>query len=114
MSRNLAWSKEEIILALDLYFNPQRGTISSTNTKFIELSALLNQLKATTKINDEEKFRNPNGVCLKLSNFLAIDPKYEGKGMRSYSKLDFELFEKYSKNLSLLKSKATEIRKKIK
>ena len=41
------------------------------------------------------KFRNPNGVSLKLSNFLALDPNYSGKGMESYSKLDQEVFEEF-------------------
>jgi 5-methylcytosine-specific restriction protein A len=114
MSRNLPWSKEEIILALDLYFNPHRGSITSTNPNVIELSRKLNKLRATAQVNDEEKFRNPNGVSLKLSNFLAIDPKYAGEGMSSYSKLDAELFEKYSKNFSLLRDEVVKIKNSIK
>ncbi len=65
-------------------------------------------------MNDEEKFRNPNGVCLKLSNFLAIDPNYAGEGMSRYSKLDLELFNKYANNLQLLKKEASMIRSRIK
>src|SRR5688572_2063996 len=107
MARNLPWSKEEIVLALDLYFNPSRGSITATNPNVIELSRQLNKLRASPQINDEEKFRNPNGVSLKLSNFLAIDPNYPGEGMSSYSKLDAELFNKYSNNLDLLKSDAS-------
>lgn len=113
MPRNLPWSKEEIVLALELYFSPHRGSISSTNPNVIELSKQLNKLKKTSQVNDEEKFRNPNGVCLKLSNFLAIDPNHSGSGMSSYSKLDAELFEKYSKNIILLKEEAAKIRKQI-
>lgn len=114
MARNLPWSKEEIILALDLYFDSNRGAISTTNPNVIKLSGQLNKLRATEQVNDEEKFRNPNGVCLKLSNFLAIDPKHDGKGMTSYSKLDAELFEKFSTNLSLLKEEATKIKNSLK
>lgn len=108
--RNPKWHKDEIILALELYFNPNRGTITSTNPKIIELSKTLNKLKLAVKRNDERKFRNPNGVSLKLSNFLAIDPKYPGDGMKAYSKLDFELFEKYRNNLELLREEALKIK----
>lgn len=114
MSKNLPWSKEEIILALDLYFNPHRGAVSSTNPNVIALSKVLNKLRATSQVNDEEKFRNPNGVSLKLSNFLALDPTYTGKGMSSYSKLDAELFRRYSNNLTLLQEDVLKIKKNIK
>jgi len=112
--RNPKWHRDEIILALDLYFNPNRGTITSTNPKIIELSEKINKLKIPVNRNDEKKFRNPNGVSLKLSNFLALDPKYQGAGMKSYSKLDAELFEKYSTNLSLLQKDALKIKAEIK
>lgn len=114
MPKNLPWSKEEIVLALDLYFDPHRGPIDKQNPKIIELSALLNRLRATPQINDEEKFRNPNGVGLKLSNFLALDPSYKGKGMQSYSKLDAALFDKYSNNIPLLKEDALKIKRALK
>jgi hypothetical protein len=50
MSRNLPWSKEEIILALDLYFNPHRGAISTTNPNLSEVSRELNKLRATSQV----------------------------------------------------------------
>ncbi len=93
--RNPKWHKDEIILALNLYFDKNRGSIDAKNEKIIALSMTLNKLPLAIERNDESKFRNVNGVCLKLSNFLAIDPTYNGTGMLSYSKLDKELFDKY-------------------
>ena len=86
--RNPKWHRDEIILALDLYSRLEPGHISSTNPEIQELSAILNGLPIHEVRPDEAKFRNPNGVSLKLSNFLAIDPTYKGKGMQSFSKLD--------------------------
>ncbi len=109
--RNPKWHRDEIILALDLYFDKDRGTISNTNAKIIELSKILNLLPIFEDKPDEVKFRNENGVCLKLSNFLAIDPNYAGKGMTGGSKLDEELFFEYKDKLHELNNIATEIKK---
>jgi 5-methylcytosine-specific restriction protein A len=109
--RNPKWHRDEIILALDLYFSGQRGSIDDKNPKIIELSKVLNELPLFTNRPDEEKFRNPNGVTLKLSNFLAFDPDYKGKGMTGGSRLDEEVFKEFYQDRNRLKSIAAEIRK---
>lgn len=111
--RNPKWHREEIILALDLYFNPHRGPIDKNNPSIIELSSILNCLLLVDVKPDEEKFRNPNGVSLKLSNFLALDPQYQGKGMDSYSKLDRELFDEFVNDRIRLRAEAAEIKARI-
>jgi 5-methylcytosine-specific restriction protein A len=108
--RNPKWHKDEIILALDLYFDKDRGSIDKNNPKIIELSATLNQLPLFTERPDAARFRNPNGVTLKLSNFLAIDPNYTGRGMESYSKLDAAVFEEFRKDTKKLHAIANEIK----
>ncbi len=108
--RNPKWHRDEIILALDLYFSQERGSIDKKNPKIIELSKTLNDLPLFPDRPDEEKFRNTNGVSLKLSNFLAFDPKYKGKGMTSGSKLDEEVFKEFRYQKERLHSIANEIR----
>lgn len=93
--RNPKWHRDEVILALDLYYRIERNSISATNPQIIELSKLLNKLPIHRDSNTTEKFRNPNGVSLKLHNFSAIDPNYKGEGMKSYSKLDDEIFHEF-------------------
>ncbi|MCT4582036.1 MAG: HNH endonuclease [Flavobacteriales bacterium] len=112
--KNPKWQKDEIILALDLYFDLEPGQIHSRNPKIIELSEVLNKLPIHENIPDKNKFRNSNGVGLKLSNFLAIDPNYEGKGMQSYSKLDKSVFDEYHNNQAELKKTANQIKETIK
>jgi len=111
--RNPKWHRDEIILALDLYFSPNRGSVEARNPNVIQLSELLNKLPLFAIKPDEERFRNPNGVSLKLSNFLAIDPAYPGKGMHSYSKLDKEIFEEFMNDRELLRVIAEQIKKVI-
>jgi 5-methylcytosine-specific restriction protein A len=107
--KNPKWLREEILIALNLYFDPQRGQINPNNPKIIETSELLNKVNLKVSKTDTKKFRNPNGVSLKLSNFLAIDPNYLGVGMTSYSKLDEELFKKFQNNISGLKKEVQKI-----
>ncbi|HEX9509369.1 MAG TPA: HNH endonuclease [Puia sp.] len=111
--RNPKWHRDEIILALDLYFSPTRGSLDAKNPNIIELSKILNSLPLFYNKPDEEKFRNPNGVTLKLSNFLPFDPNYTGKGMTSGSKLDKEIFYEFQNKKDELRSIASEIRKVV-
>lgn len=111
--KNPKWHRDEIILALDLYFQPDRGTIEARNPNIIQLSADLNQLPIFSSRPDAERFRNPNGVGLKLSNFLAIDPQYSGKGMQAYSKLDKEVFEEFANDRQRLHTIAHQIKEVI-
>lgn len=108
--RNPKWHRDEIILALDLYFSSDRGSIDKKNFKIIELSKILNDLPLFPDRPDEEKFRNVNGVSLKLSNFLSFEPSYTGVGMKNGSKLDEEVFNEFLFQKERLKSIAAEIR----
>lgn len=108
--RNPKWHRDEIILALDLYFASDRGSIDNKNPKVIEVSNIINNLPLFPDRPDEEKFRNPNGVSLKLSNFLSIDPTYTGKGMTGGSKLDEEVFKEFFNDREKLHSIANQIK----
>lgn len=111
--RNPKWLRDEIILALDLYFDKNRGSIDKKNPRVVELSKLLNRLPLVTDRPDAERFRNANGVTLKLSNFKAVDPDYHGKGMGGGSKLDKLIFDEFRTNLNELRSLATRIRETV-
>ncbi|MFC3881042.1 HNH endonuclease [Algoriphagus namhaensis] len=111
--RNPKWHRDEIILALDLYFQLTPGQINHSNPAIIELSQVLNKLPIFQIRPDKVKFRNPNGTSLKLSNFLAIDPEYHGKGMKSFSRLDKELFIEFQNRKSELKRIANTIRSAV-
>jgi 5-methylcytosine-specific restriction enzyme A len=108
--RNPKWHRDEIILALDLFFSKDRGTIDKKNPKIIELSKMLNDLPLFTDRPDRAKFRNPNGVALKLSNFLPFDDNYKGTGMRKGSKQDKEIFFEFYRSKQRLRAIAYRIK----
>lgn len=108
---NPKWHPDEIILALDLYFSSNRGSISDTNHKFKALSSLLNSLELFYNVPEPEKFRNINAVSTKMANFQYFDERYPGKGLSGGSKLDKELFNRFVNHQDELRSIAVEIRK---
>lgn len=93
--RNPPWAKDELILALDLYFRVDVSKLSSKDPRITELSDLLNKLNVHDSSLHQEKFRNPNGVYMKLMNFLRLDPSYTGKGLDQGSKMDVLVWEEY-------------------
>lgn len=70
--RNPAWTRDELILALSLYFKLDHSDISSSNPRIIHLSEILNRLPIHHDRPNQAVFRNPNGVAMKLSNFLRL------------------------------------------
>ena len=72
--RNPTWAYDELIVTLDLYL--REGLLDDTDSRVIELSDVLNALPIHTVRPNEERFRNPNGVAMKLGNLAALDPSY--------------------------------------
>lgn len=106
--RNPTWAEEELILALDLYL--RSGLLDDTNPAVVELSHALNSLEIQAERPDADRFRNPNGVALKLANFAAIDPNYHGRGMTRHGKRDAEVWDRYASDEDALASAASAIR----
>ncbi|UVQ14060.1 hypothetical protein NXV19_12565 [Bacteroides fragilis] len=70
------WNNEELILALDLYFQIEYGQMDGRNPQVKALSEIL------TLMHESDGFsRSVNSVSLKLANFKRIDPEFKGKGM---------------------------------
>ena len=79
-TRNPAWSRDELILALDLYFFNPTSPPSKHSREVIELSRVLNRMGSTLGSGGMVDFRNPNGVYMKMMNFRRFDPEYTSGG----------------------------------
>jgi 5-methylcytosine-specific restriction protein A len=93
--RNPPWIKDELILALDLYFKVNPGHLSRQSPEVIELSDTLNRLPLQLDRSDTSRFRNPNGVYMKLCNFLRFDPDYRGSGLTHGGKLETQVWDEF-------------------
>ena len=92
--RNPTWSEEELTLALELYL--REGLLDDKHPKVVELSETLNRMAGGTDVPDPGRFRNPNGVALKLANFARFDPSYPGAGMSRGGRGDLAIWERYA------------------
>lgn len=105
----LDWTKDEHILALDVYFQHPDARNSKTHQAVIELSKLLNKLPIYAPELRDEEFRNANGVGMKLSNFKRCDPDYKGAGLKQGAKLEEEVWDEYAHDLDKLRKAAQSI-----
>jgi 5-methylcytosine-specific restriction protein A len=108
--RNPPWQRDELILALDLYFRFPPNGISQDHPEVIQLSELLNALPIHSARPDAERFRNANGVYMKLCNFLRFDPSYTGSGLSRGNRLEEEVWRDFSENRAELSRIASAIR----
>ena len=66
-TRNL-WTREELILAFNLYLKIPFGKMHSTNKDIIHLANLIG--------------RTPNSIALRLVNFASVDPVLKARGIK--------------------------------
>lgn len=103
--RNPPWSRDELILALELYLRYRGRLPGASNPEVIELSALLNRMATRLAKSDATRFRNPNGVAKKLGNFSRFDPEYTAGGRVGLwrgAKAEEEVWQTFAADLSWL------------
>lgn len=112
-SKNPPWTRDELILALDLYFRHHPNQISNSHAEVKKLSEILNALPIHRNRPDAAKFRNENGVYTKLCNFLRFDPDYPGKGLTHGNSQEKAVWEEFANDQGRLKQVASAIRQRV-
>lgn len=90
MARN-NWTREETILAFELYCRTPFGKIHSHNTEIIELSKLLE--------------RTPSAVSMKMCNLASYDPELRKRGVSGLangSKLESQIWQEFQNDWEAL------------
>lgn len=85
------WERQELIIAINLYFKIPFGKIHNRNPQIIKLAKLLN--------------RSTSAVSWKLGNFASLDPSLKARGIKgayNVSKLDKEIWIEFFNNLDSL------------
>jgi hypothetical protein len=106
------WTREEVILAMDLYVSvdalngaPIPGAGSA---EILQLSGLLQELGAYPPELRGEKYRNADGVYLKLMNLRAVQTDGQ-HGMNAYSRVDAAVWREFIDDLPRLHAEAARI-----
>lgn len=115
-SRNPAWSRDELTLALDLYVKTGGNPTAKDDAALEAVSAVLNKMHRLTGGGGSDTLRNRNGVYLKVMNFRSSDPAYlaQGKvGMQRGNRLESILWAEYNDRLADLATDAEAIRQGV-
>ena len=81
------WTREELILAINLYCKTPFGRLHQLNPEVIKLAHLLG--------------RTPGAVAYKLVNFASLDPSLQARGIKgasNASNLDKEIWKEFFNN----------------
>jgi len=89
---NPNWTRDEVILALELYHSCPGQLPGPTNDRVRELSAVLRAFPHHSDAARRESFRNPDGVAFKLQNLRSVAT---GSGLKNTSKIDREVWEEF-------------------
>lgn len=82
MTKGRLWTREELLLALNLYYKLPFGQFHQHNPRVIGLASLID--------------RTPSSVAMQLSNFASLDAYHQNRGisgLRSPGKLAQKLWE---------------------
>ncbi len=85
------WTREELILAINLYCKLPFGKLHRTNQEILKLSQLIG--------------RTASSVTYKLVNFASLDPSLKARGIKgasNASKLDKEIWHEFYNNWEIL------------
>jgi 5-methylcytosine-specific restriction protein A len=94
-TKNPPWTRDELILALDLYVSRGPQSLSPSSKEVDALSQLLNSLPTAKRSAGGHTFRNPTGVYMKLQNFRSLDPAETASGLTHGAKLDKLVWENF-------------------
>lgn len=65
---NKLWTRDELILALNLYLKLPFGRLHSRNPEIVHLAGIIN--------------RTANSVAMRLNNFASVDPFHQKRGIK--------------------------------
>lgn len=96
--RNPAWTRDELLVALDYYFRHPGESHDPGKASVEELTLQIGQVAKSLGITGSDTLRNANGVSMKLLNFRAHDPDYQARGrvgLNRGNKLEGEVWREF-------------------
>jgi 5-methylcytosine-specific restriction protein A len=104
---NPKWTRDETVLALDLYFDLNGKVPSGADKRVQTLSELLRRFPYHAEASRQESFRNPDGVAFKLQNLRQVAT---GKGLGNVSETDRQVWLEFGASPEKTKALANLIR----
>ncbi len=98
MPRNTNWTREELIVAYNLYCKLPFGRLHNRNPEIISLASLIG--------------RTPSALAWKLSNFARLDPSLQNRGISGAthgSRRDKEIWDEFAHDWERLSFESEEL-----
>jgi len=102
-TRNPAWTRDELLVALDFYLANPDDYFSPSGEGVLDLTAKISQVAKALGLTGSDTLRNANGVSMKLLNFRAHDPNHDTKGLSRGNKLEEVVWAEYADDPAALK-----------
>src|SRR5438067_1116070 len=106
-SRKVAWLRDELILALDLYV--REGPAPPVATRQA-VSDLLRAIPIEPELTADPTFRSRQSVEYKLYNFVAVDPSKTTAGFSHGGQGDVAVWDEFADDPARLSAAAAAIR----
>jgi 5-methylcytosine-specific restriction protein A len=100
--RRFNWTRDELILALNLYHSTPSARNKVNHPSILELSKTLRDFPYPLVDTRPPNFRNPNSVLMKMGNFSVYDPESTGAGLPQGAKLEKEVWNEFSGDIEKL------------
>lgn len=107
---NPDWTWDEHVLALDIYLRLRNVPFGKNHPLIRELSSFLRNQADTNGLVVPEKYRNINGVYMKLMNFRRLDDSIKSKGLPRGSNGEEAVWNRYNDDQSALEAAVELIR----
>lgn len=101
-SRRRGWTRDELLLAFNLYCKIPFGRMHRNNPEIVHLAALIG--------------RTPSAVAMKLVNFASLDPAHQRRnvtGLRNASRNDREIFQEFAEDWERLAFDSEQARERL-
>lgn len=113
-NRNPNWTREETILALDLYIRSRPQLPDEADPEIVQLSDRLRAFATQRGVHGTDSFRNPNGVSMKVANLNRLDGADDRAGLAHGSKTEERVWAEFMPDVARLRRAAEEIISDIK
>jgi putative restriction endonuclease len=94
MPRPDGWSRDQLLIALRLYFRTPFGKLHRTNAEIVTLAGLIG--------------RTQSALAMKACNFASLDPNLTQRGLSGASRSDAEIWNEFHANPTGLAIEAEE------
>lgn len=89
------WTRDELLVALDLYLRLPFGRARAGNPEIQEMAARIN--------------RTPDALTMKIANFASVDPTLNREGLRHAAEADREIWKELETNSSAVTNEIQQV-----